>query len=95
MATPKIVRIAVDKTRSSGYHHLINLHLELRRKCFSSVGERGYVASGIAPPCLHSGNSFYGRLASKSSNGLCMEFAVREEEGFFLGRNMVSGCKRY
>lgn len=78
IATVNFVRLAVDKAWSSGYYHLINLHLELHRKKFSSVGERGYVASGMAP-FLRSGNSFYGRLAGELSNSLYMEFAVKEE----------------
>lgn len=79
MAMGKLVRLAVDKAWSPAYHHLIHLRLELCRKLFSSVGERGSVACGMAPSCLHSGNGVSGRLVSESSNSLYVELAVREE----------------
>lgn len=37
------------------------------------------MTSGIALNCLHSENSLYGRLATESSNDLCVKFAVKEE----------------
>lgn len=59
------------------------VHLELLRNSYFffsfSVGEGGNVTSGIALNCLHSENSLYGRLATESSNDLCVKFAVKEE----------------
>lgn len=73
----KLVRLAVDKVWAAGYHHRIHLRLELHRKLFSSVGERGSLACGMAASCLHSGNGVSGRLASESSN-ICMWNSLSE-----------------
>lgn len=53
------------------------------------------MTSGIALNCLHSENILYGRLATESSNDLCVEFAVKRGEFVcILGRTiLLSGSK--